>query len=210
MRAIVIAAESDRVFSAGADIAELEELRRPGESARIVSQLHATLDRLERLPQPTIAAIEGAAVGGGTELALACTFRVASERARLGLPEVGLGVIPGGGGTQRLPAVVGISAALDLVLNGRVVDAREALEIGLVNRVVPPGEARAAAVAWASELAGRPRVAVQAAKRAVLAWRTSDGYASEVEGFAEVAMSEDMVEGISAFLEKRPPEFRHR
>jgi enoyl-CoA hydratase len=209
VRAVVVTG-AGRVFSAGAEIGELEDLRRPGESRRIVARLHAILDRLEHLPQPSIAAIDGAAVGGGTELALACTFRVAGQSAKLGLPEVGLGVVPGGGGPQRLPALVGAAVALELILTGRLVAADEARDIGLVHRVVEKRGARAAASAWARELAARPKVAVQAAKRAVLAAGTDDGYAAEVDAFAAVAASADMLEGVNAFLEKRPPAFSHR
>lgn len=210
VRAVVVTGATARAFSAGAEISELPLLREPGQAERVVARLHAIFDRLERLPQPTIAAIDGAAVGGGAELALACTFRVAGEKARFGLPEVSLGVIPGGGGTQRLPGVVGRARALDLVLNARVIGADEAHALGLVHRLAPAGEARSAAASWAAELAARPRTAVQAAKRALLAAGRPDGFEVERSSFAEAAVSEDMREGVSAFLDKRTPVFRHR
>ncbi|MDP1794248.1 MAG: enoyl-CoA hydratase-related protein [Acidimicrobiales bacterium] len=210
VRAVVVAGADDRVFSAGAEITELDRLRDPDEAARIVARLHRIFARLEHLPQPTVAAIEGAAVGGGTELALACTFRVAGATARLGLPEVRLGLIPGGGGTQRLARLVGLAAALDLILGGRTLGAEDARAAGLVHRVADAGGARAAALEMAASLAALPRVAVQAAKRAVLAQGTDDGYAAELVAFVAAASSADMPEGVDAFLAKRLPRFTHR
>lgn len=210
IRAVIVASSSNKVFSAGAEISELDRLRDPLEADNVVGRLHEIFDRLERLPQPTFAAIEGAAVGGGTELAMACTFRVAGRSSKLGLPEVRLGLIPGGGGTQRLPRLVGDATALELILTGRVLTADEAHELGLVHRVVDVGQALPSAVEWATEVAQNPRVAVQAAKRAILMSRTADGYAAERSSFVRCCTSDDMAEGVEAFLAKRPPSFTHR
>jgi enoyl-CoA hydratase len=210
VRVVVVAGANEKVFSAGAEITELDALRDPAEAARIVERLHRIFGRLEHLPQPTIAAIDGAAVGGGTELALACTFRIAGSSVKLGLPEVRLGLIPGGGGTQRLPRLVGVAAALEIILGGRTLGADEAVSVGLIHRVVDSGAARAAALEYASVLAAQPRVALQAAKRAVLAQGTEHGFATELNAFVAAASSDDMAEGVDAFLGKRPPRFTHR
>lgn len=171
----------------------------------------ATVTRLARLPMPTIAAVEGNALGGGLEIALACDLRVASERARLGLPEVRLAVIPGAGGSQRLPRVIGHARASELILTGRVLDAAEAGRIGLVHRVVPAGEARAAAREIGAEIAGHGPLAVREAKRllGVAAERSlDDGLAAELEASVRIFATDDMLEGATAFLGKRPPIYR--
>ncbi len=162
---------------------------------------------------PTIAAIEGNALGGGLELALCCDLRIASERARLGLPEVRLAVTPGAGGTQRLPRVVGAARARELILTGRVLSAAEAAAIGLVNEVVPAGEARARATEIGEEIAARGPIAVREAKRLIgLATETDldTGLAAELEASERVFASDDMLEGAHAFFEKRDPEYRGR
>jgi enoyl-CoA hydratase/carnithine racemase len=169
------------------------------------------MTRLAKLPMPTIAAIEGNALGGGLELALACDIRVASETARLGLPEVRLAVTPGAGGTQRLPRVVGVGRAKELTLTARIIDALEAERIGLVSRVVPAGEARAAADEIAAEIAQRGPIAVREAKRLIDQSADLDldaGIAAEVEASERVFGSEDMLEGAHAFFEKRQPTYR--
>ena len=171
----------------------------------------AVTKRLADLPMPTIAAIEANALGGGLELALACDIRVASESANLGLPEVRLGVIPGAGGTQRLPRAVGIARAKELTLTGRIVDAREAESIGLVTCVVPVGQARAAADEIAAEIAQRGPLAVREVKRLIDQSADVDidaGLAAEIDASERVFGSEDMLEGANAFFEKRPPKYR--
>ncbi len=210
LRVLVVAGGSERAFSAGADISELGALAEPGEAERISGALHDTFAMLEQIPQVTIAAVDGFALGGGTELALACTLRVVGPTAKMGLPEVGLGLIPGAGGTQRMPAVVGKARALQLVLDGTRLSAAEAVELGLAHRLADDGGARAEALAWAAELAARPRVALWAAKRAVLAAGGPEGYSVELAEFGRAARSADMVEGVSAFLERREPRFSHR
>ena len=169
--------------------------------------------RLADLPMPTIAAIEGNALGGGLELALCCDLRIASERARLGLPEVRLAVTPGAGGTQRLPRVVGAARARELILTGRVVTAAEAERIGLVNEVVAAGEARARADAIAAEIAERGPLAVREAKRLIDLATELDleaGLAAELDASERLFASEDMVEGAASFFAKRDPEYRGR
>ena len=160
--------------------------------------------------QPLVAAIHGTALGGGLELALCCDLRVADERAKLGLPEVRLGVMPGSGGTQRLPRVVGIAKAKELILMGEIISAAEAAEIGLVNRVVPEGRSLEEAVAMAETIAARGPIAVREAKRALdLAGDTTldEGLAAELDASERIFASRDMLEGARAFFEKRPPRF---
>jgi enoyl-CoA hydratase/carnithine racemase len=162
---------------------------------------------------PTIAAIEGNALGGGLELALCCDLRVASERAKLGLPEVRRAVTPGAGGTQRLPRVVGLARSRELILTGRVVGADEALRIGLVSEVVPAGQARARADDIAAEIAERGPLAVREAKRLLDSALEVDlraGLAAEIDASERLFASDDLLEGVAAFFEKREPEYRGR
>jgi enoyl-CoA hydratase/carnithine racemase len=191
------------IFAAGADIVELE-----GAGARSTGANFTTaLGALATVPRATIAAINGYALGGGLELALACDFRICAEDSKLGLPEVLLGVIPGGGGTQRLPRLIGPSRAKEMILTGRQVRAPEALAMGLVTRVVPPDEVLESALAWAGELARGPLVAHGLAKSAVdagLEGTLADGLAIEQEAFAAVAHTEDAARGITSFVENGP------
>jgi enoyl-CoA hydratase/carnithine racemase len=212
VRAVVVTGEGERAFSAGSHVGEFESQRGP-----IGRERHAlesgTADRLARLPMPTIAAIEGNALGGGLELALCCDIRVASETSRLGLPEVRLAVTPGAGGTQRLPRVVGAARAKELILTGRVLTAAEAERIGLVSRVVPSGQALAAADEIAAEIATRGPVAVREAKRLIDLATDADlatGLAAELDASDRVFDTDDLVEGAEAFFAKREPEYRGR
>jgi enoyl-CoA hydratase len=212
VRAVVVTGSGDRAFSAGSHVGEFEAQRGPGGRERHVLEQRVS-SRLACLPMPTIAAIEGNALGGGLELALACDLRVASERAKLGLPEVRLAVTPGAGGTQRLPRVVGPARAKELILTGRVVDAEEALRIGLLNRVVPAGQARTAADEIADEIAARGPLAVREAKRLIdrgLDVALDAGLAAEIDASERIFATEDMVEGAKAFFEKRDPDYRGR
>jgi enoyl-CoA hydratase len=212
VRAVVVTGEGERAFSAGSHVAEFESQRGPNGRARHALE-SGMADRLARLPMPTIAAIEGNALGGGLELALCCDIRVASETSRLGLPEVRLAVTPGAGGTQRLPRVVGAARAKELILTGRVLSADEAERIGLVTRVVPAGQARAAADAIAGEIAARGPVAVREAKRLIDLATDADvatGLAAELDASDRVFATEDMLEGASAFFAKREPDYRGR
>jgi len=192
-----------RIFAAGADIVELGDAGAPAVGASFAGALGA----LAAVPRATIAAVNGFALGGGLELALACDFRVCAEDARFGLPEVLLGVIPGGGGTQRLPRLIGASRAKELIFTGRQVRAEEALAIGLVNRVVAPDYVLEAALTWAAELAQGPLVAHGLAKAAVdrgLEGTLADGLAIEQEAFTAAARTEDAARGIASFHEHGP------
>jgi len=192
-----------RIFAAGADIVELGQAGAPAVGTNFAGALGA----LAAVPRATIAAVNGFALGGGLELALACDFRVCAEDARFGLPEVLLGVIPGGGGTQRLPRLVGSSRAKELIFTGRQLRAEEALAVGLVNRVVAPDDVLEAALAWAAELAQGPLVAHALAKSAVdrgLEGSLADGLVIEQEAFTAVARTEDASRGIESFHRHGP------
>jgi enoyl-CoA hydratase len=210
VRAVVVSGRGERAFCAGSHIGEFEGLRgRVAEGKLLLEKL--VYRQLAELPMPTIAAIEGDALGGGLELALCCDLRVASARARLGMPEVRLAVLPGSGGTQRLPRVVGPARAKELILTGRIISADEAERIGLVNQVVPAGEARATADALAEEIASRGPLAVREAKRLIDAAVDRDldaGLAAELDASQRIFATDDMVEGARAFFEKRDPEYR--
>ncbi len=208
-RALIVTGEGDKAFCAGADIKEL--LGRSLIEAKHGAELGQwTFAELDRMPIPSIAAINGYAFGGGLELALACTFRVASANAKMGLPEIKLGAIPGYGGTQRLPRVVGESRALDMIMTGRTVDAAEAERIGLVNRIAD-GDTLDAAVAFAREFAGFSLPVLGFAREAVT--RASDnpineGLRIEADLNTLAFQTEDVVEGMNAFIEKRKAEFK--
>jgi enoyl-CoA hydratase len=192
-----------RIFAAGADIVELDG----GGPGAVGANFTSALGALAAVPRATIAAVNGYALGGGLELALACDLRICAEDARFGLPEVLLGVIPGGGGTQRLPRLIGSSRAKELILTGRQVGAEEALAIGLVNRVVAADDVEAAALGWAADLARGPLVAHALAKSAIdrgLEGSLDDGLAIEQEAFAAVARTEDAGRGIRSFTEHGP------
>jgi enoyl-CoA hydratase/carnithine racemase len=210
VRVVVVTGEGERAFSAGSDVRDFEHQR--GAVGRARHELESGVARrLARLPMPTIAAIEGNALGGGLELALCCDIRVASERAKLGLPEVRLAVTPGAGGTQRLPRVVGAARARELILTGRVIDAAEAERIGLVSRVAPAGQAVAVADEIAGEIATRGPVAIREVKRLLDLATDTDletGLAAEIDASDRVFASDDMLEGARAFFEKREPTYR--
>lgn len=204
---VLIVAGNERAFCAGSDISEFESL-----AGRVVDgklrREGAVYSALAGLPIPTIAAIQGNALGGGLELALCCDIRVAADRARLGLPEVGLGVIPGSGGTQRLPRLVGPGTAKRLILSGAIVDAAEALRIGLVELVA--ADAEVAATDLAETIASRGPLAVREAKRLIdraTAVSLEDGLSAELEASERVFSSDDLHEGVRAFFDKRPPTF---
>ena len=194
----------ERIFAAGADISEFGG---PDEARTVGGQFRDSLDAIAAIPRATIAAVNGYALGGGCELAMACDFRVMAETAKFGQPEILLGIIPGGGGTQRLTRLVGPSRAKDIILSGRQVGAEEALRIGLADRAVPAESVFETALAWAAELARGPLVAHSLAKRAIdegLDGPLADGIALEQELFAEVFASEDAQIGVKSFLENGP------
>lgn len=194
----------ERIFAAGAEITEFGGSE---EAAAIAEGFRSALDGLAAIPRAVIAAVTGYALGGGCELALACDFRVAADNAKFGQPEVLLGIMPGGGGTQRLARLVGPARAKDLIMSGRQVGAEEALRIGLADRVVPAGEVLDAALAWAGEFARGAVVAQGMAKRAVdegLSGPLSEGLSLEQTLFAEVFTTEDAGTGVRSFLESGP------
>jgi len=202
-RAVVITGRG-RMFAAGAEISEFGG---PGEAAVIAEAFHRALDAVAAIPSVVIAAVNGYALGGGCELALACDLRVAADNARLGQPEIALGIIPGGGGTQRLARLVGVSRAKDLILSGRQVDADEALSMGLVNRVVPADDLRSETLAYAAGFAAGPRRAHALAKQAIdegIDEALGDGLALEQRLFTEVFTTTDAAVGVASFLAEGP------
>jgi enoyl-CoA hydratase len=202
-RAVVITG-GDRLFAAGADISEFGG---PEDAARIGASFHAALNAVAALPCFTIAAVSGFALGGGCELAMACDYRIASTKAVFGQPEILLGIIPGGGGTQRLPRLVGASRAKEIMITGRQVKADEALNIGLANEVVEPDALMARALELASSVASGATVATGLIKRAVDEGMQTDlakGLALELELFEEVFHSNDSQIGVASFLENGP------
>lgn len=210
VRALVLTGAGEKAFVAGADINELAR-QVPVGGRDMALRGQRVFDRVEQLGKPVIAAINGFALGGGCELALACTFRVMADTARMGLPEINLGIMPGYAGTQRLTRLVGRGVALDLILTGRHVTAEEALRVGLVHRVVSAAALAEAARSFAGELAAKAPIAMRLAMEAVL--RGADvpfGEACRYEAtlFGLLAATDDMREGTRAFLEKRPPTFK--
>ena len=207
VRAVVFASANPMLFCAGADIKAFQKM--DAEAGRdLLEQMHGLLRELERSRVVTIAAVNALAFGGGCELAMACDFRIAAESASFGQPEINLGIIPGFGGTQRLPRLVGEAKALELNLTGEPIGAEEAAEYGLATRVVPDHELLDTAVAWARKLAGQAPLAVRQIKGLAAVSDLDAGLEAEKQGFASVFVSEDAREGISAFVGKRPARFR--
>jgi enoyl-CoA hydratase len=209
---VVVTGAGERAFSAGADIREFVELQ-PATRYREQRKRVDFRSAMDQCPQPLIAAIRGYAFGGGLELALACDIRLASEDAQLGLTEINLAIIPGGGGTQRLPRLVGRGKALEMILTGARISAAEALRIGLVERVVPAAEVLGQARDLARTLAAKAPVALRYAKEAVvkgLALPLADGLRLEQDLSTLLRTTEDRVEGAKAFLEKRAPRWMGR
>ena len=209
-RAIIVTGAGERAFVAGADISAMSSMS-PLEAKRFSEIGHAAMALLDRSPVPTIAAVNGYALGGGCEVAIACDVRIAAENATFGFPEVSLGILPGMGGTQRLPHLGGPGFAKELIFTGRRIGAEEAREIGLVNRVVPRGEALGAARELAAEIAANGPLAVRHAKAATNRALDVDlvsGLEYEAAQFALLFATEDASEGMGAFAERRKPEFR--
>ena len=209
-RVVIVTGAGERAFVAGADIAVLNEMS-PIEAKRFAELGHAATALLDRSPVPTIAAINGFALGGGCEIALACDIRIAAENALLGFPEVTLGILPGLGGTQRLPRLVGPGIAKEMIFSGRRLKAEEARMINLVNRVVPEGEALNAARELAGEIASNGPIAVRHAKAAANKAQDVDlvsGLEYEADQFALLFATEDAREGMGAFVEKREADFK--
>jgi len=210
VRVVVLTGAGDKAFVAGADVAEMSGFS-PAEAEEFALLGHRLCTTIEQAPQPWIAAVNGFALGGGCELVLACDIRIAAQEATFGHPEVGLGITPGFGGTQRLPRAVGLGWAKYLVLSGRPISADEALRIGLVQAVFPRAEVMDKVMKLATELAGRSPVAVRAAKAALQCALDVDlaaGLEIETDLFSSCFAHGDQKEGMDAFLAKRMPEFR--
>jgi enoyl-CoA hydratase len=209
--AVVLTGAGEKAFVAGADIGEFSDLASAWEAAGYALRGQKVLNRIEALPKPVVAAINGFALGGGCELAMACDIRLAADTARLGQPEINLGIIPGYGGTQRLARLVGLGAAKLLCMTGDMIDAQEALRIGLVDRVVPAHDLMDEALALGRKLAGKAPVALALIKQAInvgLQSSLEEGLAYEAAQFGLVFDTADRVEGVSAFLEKRNPTWK--
>ena len=212
VRVVVLTGAGPKAFVAGADIAEMSALT-PAQGRDFALRGQRMMRRFERLPKPVIAMVNGYALGGGLELAMRCHLRIAADTARLGQPEIGLGLVPGFGGTQRLLRLAGRAAALELCLTGEPVDAARALQLGLVNRVVPAAELEAETMALARRLATSAPLALRGILDCILAGgecTIGEGLEYEATQFGLVFASEDMREGTRAFLEKRQPAFQGR
>jgi enoyl-CoA hydratase len=209
VKAVIITGAGNKAFVAGADISAMSTMS-PSEVIRFGAIGKETSQRIESIPQPVIAAINGLAFGGGCELALTCDFRVASRSAKFGQPEINLGIIPGGGGTQRLTRLVGMSQAKALIMLGDSISAEQALQIGLVHQVVDAEQVMPASVKLAKKLSQKAPIALAMAKRAIQRAAGSDtdeGFEFELNCFAHCFSTQDQKEGMKAFLEKRPPQF---
>ena len=212
IRGVILTGAGDKAFIAGADISELAHLSgfEAEQSSRFGQEV---LDLIENLGKPVVAAVNGFALGGGCETAMACSIRIAVESAKFGQPEVALGLVPGGGGTQRLPRLVGKGRALQLILGGEMITAQDAYRIGLVNEVVAAADLIPRAEAIVKKIASNAPIAVKLALEAVnkgLEAGQSDGLLLEASYFGLCAATEDKKEGTTAFLEKRPPRFQGR
>jgi enoyl-CoA hydratase/carnithine racemase len=212
VRGIILSGAGDKAFIAGADISELAQVSavEAEQSSRFGQEV---LDLIENLGKPVIAAVNGFALGGGCETAMACTMRIAVEGAKFGQPEVALGLLPGGGGTQRLPRLVGKGRALQLILSGEMISAQEAYRIGLVNEIVPVADLIARAETILRKIAANAPIAVKFALEATnkgMEASQSEGLLLEAAYFGLCAATEDKAEGASAFLEKRAPQFHGR
>ncbi len=211
VRAIVLTGAGEKAFVAGADIAELAALNDVELGREFAQNGQAVFSLIETSPKPVIAAVNGFALGGGCELALACHIRICSENAKFGQPEVNLGIIPGYGGTQRLTRVLGRTMATDLILTGRMLDAREALEQGLVARVTPAAELVPTAKEMARTIASKAPLAISAALECIVEGideTIEEGLGREAERFGFLTTTEDFHEGTAAFLEKRKANFK--
>ena len=209
VRAVVVTG-GEEIFCAGADIGEIQEAKSAQAAYQHAREFQLLFDQIEALPQPAIAAVSGWALGGGCELALACDFRIASESAKFGLPEIKIGAFPAGGGTQRLPRLIGRAKAKEMIFTGEPIGAEEALALGLVMKVVPKEKLLEEARAFAAKLAALPRLALEAAKKLINCGPEMDlASALELEArcLGTLAATRDLHEGTLAFLEKRRPNF---
>lgn len=212
VRGVIVAGAGEKAFVAGADIAELARMT-PVSGVAVSREGQRVLTEIERFPKPVLAAVHGYALGGGCELAVACHLRVASTEARFGLPEVGLGLIPGYGGTVRLARLIGLGRAVETTLTGEMIEARRAAEMGLVSKVVEPDDLMAEAKALLRRVTKNGPVAVRMALESIyhgLDSTTAGALDFEASLFGLLVSTTDMKEGLEAFLEKRPPDFRGR
>jgi enoyl-CoA hydratase len=212
IRVVIVTGSGEKSFVAGADISEMVEMT-PLQAREFMSKGHRVMNRLQYMEKPVIAAINGFCLGGGLELAMACDIRYASEKARIGLPEVGLGIHPGFGGTQRLPRLVGQGKASEMVFTGKHIKADEAFQIGLVQKVAPPEKLMEEVMGLAKTICKQGPVAVKMAKASVnqgLATDFRSGLKFEIQSVAQTFATEDLKEGMKAFLEKRKPEFKNK
>ncbi|MBW1736451.1 MAG: enoyl-CoA hydratase/isomerase family protein [Deltaproteobacteria bacterium] len=196
------------LFSAGAELKELAAVATSKEAERIVTRAKSLFERIENFKKPVIAAIDGMCLGGGLELALACHMRIADEKARFGFPEINLGLMPGAGGTQRLPRLVGFPQSFEMILTGELIDVKEARRIGLVNAIAPPGKSVDIAKGLAEKMSNKSQVAVRSVLEAIRSSANSDaseGMEKETLLFGRLFETGNAKEGISAFLEKRKP-----
>lgn len=210
VRAIILTGKGERAFAAGSDIKEFADCSFY-EARQISIRNNAAQQVIANCPKPTIAALNGYTLGGGLEVAMCCDIRIASENAKLGQPEIGLGFIPGGGGTQRLPRLIGVAKAKELIFSGKIITAQEALTIGLVNKVVPLTELIPESIAMAESFIKHSSVILEFAKNAIdtgIQLDLNSGLQLEIGLWAESFATEDHHEGIAAFIEKRKPEFK--
>ena len=209
-KVIVITGAGQFAFVAGADINEIGAVKDGSEAMEFIKLGQNVFSKIEECPKPVIAAINAVALGGGWELAMACHIRIMSDRARIGQPESNLGIIPGWGGTQRLPRLVGPAKAIELILTGDMVNAQEAFRLGLANKVVPAGQVLFEAMGLAKKLAAKSKLTNEATLHAVyggLKTSLDEGLQLEAEQFSALIGSHDTTEGVSAFLQKRQPKF---
>jgi enoyl-CoA hydratase len=207
---VVVLTGGEEIFCAGADISEIEGTSSAEMAYKHAREFQILFEQLESLPQPVVAAVSGYALGGGCELALASDFRIASDTAKFGLPEIKIGAFPGGGGTQRLPRAIGVAKAKEMILLGDPINAGEALAAGLVLKVVPKAQLMAEAHAFAARIAALPRLALQASKMLINKSQETDlttGLELEARTFGGIADTHDLAEGTKAFMEKRKPVF---
>lgn len=212
VRVIILTGKGDRAFAAGSDVKEFANCS-VLEAREISVRNNAAQQAIANIPKPTIAVLNGYTLGGGLEVAMCCDIRIASDNAKFGQPEIGLGFIPGGGGTQRLARLVGVAKAKELVFSGKIIDAEEAYRIGLVNQVVPKEELMSAAIKMAESFANKSKVILEFAKVAIdrgIELDLLSGLQLETELWAASFATEDHNEGIAAFLEKRKPQFQDK
>ncbi len=213
VKVVVLTGAGSLVFVAGADLKEVSQMASPNDAEAMAALGHAVFLKIQRLGKPVIAAINGVCLGGGLELAMSCHLRVSGDRARFGQPEVNLGIIPGWGGTQRLPRLIGKGKATEWILTGEMYTAQDALRLGLVSQLVPQDQVLKAAKDLARKIAAKSAVAIGQALKAIeegIDKPLVEGLALEAKMFTAVAQSEDSREGVKAYLEKRQPQFKDR